>query len=241
VVAVDTSSDLRSNARNLALFALIAMFGLLLLVYRRAAPAVLLMIPLGVAAGLSFLILRILGMSLDPMSATIGALVVGVAGAVAIGMPVRYREARSAGLAPGAAAKGVQEDMGAMRDFAYFVLIGLAVLVISDVHMLSDFGFLALVVIAIVPAGAALVVLATLAWDEQRRPIQIPRSRSQWAAAARGARAAVFNGARLAAKSVRRVPPATRAAGRQVRRVPRLFSRLRRSRPLRRRDEAQRP
>src|SRR4030095_8619066 len=65
-------------------------------------------------------------------------------------------------------------------------LAGFAILVVTDVRMLRGFGAIAVLWLVIVLAGAAFVLPAALVWAEERKPLNLPRSRADWVAAFRG-------------------------------------------------------
>jgi uncharacterized protein len=218
VLAADSAGDLESSGRWLTLLALVAVFGLLVAVHRRAEAAAALLVPVAMATGWSASMILVLGTSLNPLSAVLGVLVAGLGGYVAIVLSTRYREARATDLAPVAALGRAYERGGGLRGSVAAAALGFGVLIASDVRMLRQFGAVALFDLVVVLAGVAVVLPAALIWVEQRGPLKLPRSRTEWADLGRSA----YRKARVGRPSD-------------------LLARVRRLRPHRRRREAQRP
>ena len=193
VLAAD-AADFGSNGRALALLALAVVFLMLVtLAIRRLgavragiANAAVSLVPLAIAAGWSALIVVAPGVSLNPMSATLGALVIGLVGYGTIVLSGLYREGRAGGMPAEAAVKQAYGRGTVLIASGAVALAGFATLIVSDVRMLREFGAIAAIDLAIVLAGAALVLPAALIWAEQRKPLRLRRSRAEWAAAARG-------------------------------------------------------
>jgi predicted RND superfamily exporter protein len=248
-LAADTGSKLESNGRLLAVLVLLALF-VALVVWglrplgafgARIGTATVSLIPVALATGWSFLVLVVLGTTLNPLSAGLGALSVGLSGCAAIALSGYYREARATGAAAQTAIAQSYERGARLRAIAALAVAGFGILVVSDVPMLREFGAVAMVDLVVLLAAVALVLPAVVVWAEERGPSKLPRSRAEWAAAGRAAVIQARAGVTSARRALRRLPAALRAFPRQVRRLPRLIGRVRRSRPLRRRDEAQRP
>jgi predicted RND superfamily exporter protein len=191
VLAAD-AADFGSNSRTLALLALAAVFLMLSIlglrrlgaIRARIAGATVSIIPPAIAAGWSALIVAL--SELNPMSATLGALVVGLSAYGTIVLSDLYRDGRSAGMEAEAAVTRAY-DQGKVLIASYAVVIaGFVALGVSDVRMLREFGGIAVIDLVIVLGGAALVLPAALVWAERRKPFRLRRSRAEWAAAARG-------------------------------------------------------
>jgi predicted RND superfamily exporter protein len=203
VLAAD-AADFGFNGRTLVLLALILLFVLLVATGARSAgsirsrigPALVSMVPVAIAAGWSALILVALGVHLNPLSATLGALVVGLGGYGMIVLSGRYREARASGQSAESAVASAYGEGGVLLASGLVALTGFAILIVPDVRMLRSFGAVAVFDLAIVLAIAALVLPAALVWAEQRKPVSLRRSRAELAAAARAGlgklRAGVF-------------------------------------------------
>ena len=69
----------------------------LLVVLRRPERAIVPLIPIVLATGWSSLILFVIGIPLNPMSATLGALVIAISTEFSVLLSERYRQERAAG------------------------------------------------------------------------------------------------------------------------------------------------
>jgi predicted RND superfamily exporter protein len=192
VLAAD-AADFGFNSRTLVLLALVLLFALLVATVIRSAGsirvrigmALVSMIPIAIAAGWSALILVALGVHLNPLSATLGALVVGLGGYGVIVLSGRYREARASGQSAETAVTSAYSDASVLLASGLVALTGFAILIVPDVRMLRSFGAVAVFDLAIVLAVAALVLPAALVWVEQRKPMSLRRSRAEFVAGAR--------------------------------------------------------
>ncbi len=169
-VAAQANAALSSTTRRfLTLIAgLVAVALVLLVVLRRPARALLPMIPIVLATGWSALILFGLGIPLNPMSATLGTLVIAISTEFSVLLSERYRQERAAGDDPGAALARTYRSTGAaVLASGVTAIAGFGVLVFSDVTMLRDFGFVTLIDLSVSLAGVLLVLPAVLALSEQ--------------------------------------------------------------------------
>jgi hydrophobe/amphiphile efflux-3 (HAE3) family protein len=199
VLAADANDSLESSRWLLALASLVAVFLVLLAVYRRLEAAVIPLVPIALATGWSSLLLFALQIPLNPMSATLGALVIAISTEFAVLLSGRYREERAAGLEPAAALERTYERTGAaVLASSTTAIAGFAVLLVSDFPMLRDFGAVTLVSLSVSLLGVMIVLPATLLWVEQRGPL------------------ATWHGVRNLPAAVRRAVP---KAGRRIRAV----------------------
>jgi hypothetical protein len=99
VLGAEANSSLSSPLRRLAtlLAGLLAVGLALLLVYRRWERAWVPLVPIALASGWSALVLFALRVPLNPMSATLGALVIAISTEFSVLLTARYREERAAG------------------------------------------------------------------------------------------------------------------------------------------------
>ena len=88
----DPARRLRHAARRPARWSALA----LLAVYRRWQRAWVPLVPIALATGWSALVLWVLGVPLNPMSATLGALVIAISTEFAVLLVARFREERDA-------------------------------------------------------------------------------------------------------------------------------------------------
>jgi uncharacterized protein len=170
VLAADANASLSSvGHRFLTLIVGLLAVGLvLLLVLRRLDRAIVPLIPIALATGWSSLILFATGIPLNPMSATLGALVIAISTEFSVLLSERYRQERAAGHDPGPALVCTYQSTGAAVVASGMTAIaGFGVLVFSDITMLRDFGFVTLVDLTVSLAGVLLVLPAVLALSER--------------------------------------------------------------------------
>ena len=173
--------------RLLTLLAGLAAVALVLLaVFRALERALVPLVPIALATGWSALVLFALRIPLNPMSVTLGALVIAISTEFSVLLSERYREERAAGHEPGEALGRTYRSTGAaVLASGMTAIAGFAVLVVSDIRMLRDFGFVTVVDLTVSLLGVLVVLPAVLVLAE-RGALRLPRRRA--AAAARRSR-----------------------------------------------------
>src|SRR5262249_49329050 len=101
VLAAQANTDLSHSRWWLPLVGLVTVGVVLSAVYRSVKRAVVPLIPVLMATGWSGLVVAALGISLNPMSATLGALVIAIATEFSVILSARYATERGAGLPVG--------------------------------------------------------------------------------------------------------------------------------------------
>jgi len=170
VLAAEANSALSSTARRaLTLLAgLVAVFLVLLIVRRRLRLATIPLIPIALATGWSALVLFLLRIPLNPMSATMGALVIAISTEFSVLLSSRYEEERRAGAAPARALELTYASTGAaVLASGVTAIAGFAALIASDIRMLRDFGIVTVVDLTLALLGVLVVLPAALVWAEQ--------------------------------------------------------------------------
>jgi uncharacterized protein len=166
-LTADALSSLESSRYWLPLASLLAVAAVLLAVYRSAERALVPLIPIVLATGWSALVLAATRIDLDPMSATLGALVIAIATEFSVILSARYHEERAAGRSVGEALRRTYARTGsAVAASGITALAGFAVLVVSGVPMLRSFGALTVLDLAVALLGVMLVLPAALVWAE---------------------------------------------------------------------------
>lgn len=175
VLAADANADLEASRWQLTLVGLAAVFLVLLAIYRSTGRALVPLIPIALATGWSALLLFVLGVSLNPMSATLGVLVIAISTEFSVILSARYRQERAAGLALAKALERTYERTGAaVLASGVTAIAGFGALIFSDVPMLRDFGLVTVVDLAVALTGTMVVLPAVLVWAEERGPIVFP-------------------------------------------------------------------
>jgi hydrophobe/amphiphile efflux-3 (HAE3) family protein len=167
VLAADANSALDSNRYLLTLAGLAAVALALLAVYRSLRRALVPLIPIVFATGWAALGLAVAGVPLNPMSATLGALVIAIATEFSVLLAARYEEERGPGVAYGEALRRAYSRTGmAVLASGITAIAGFAVLAATDIRMLRDFGLVTVLDLGVALLGVLLVLPAALVWAE---------------------------------------------------------------------------
>jgi uncharacterized protein len=167
VLAADANSSLSGSRYLVTLAGLLAVALVLVAVYRSARRALVPLIPIVLATGWSSLILWITGVPLNPMSATLGALVIAIATEFSVLLSARYHEERTAGGSLGEALRRAFARTGAaVAASGVTAIAGFAVLAITNIRMLRDFGLVTVFDLGVALLGVLLVLPAALVWAE---------------------------------------------------------------------------
>jgi predicted RND superfamily exporter protein len=172
VLAAEANDRVASPWRRfLALVtSLVAVAVVLLVAFRRWQRALVPLLPIALATGWSALVLFALRIPLNPMSVTLGVLVVAISTEFSVLLSERYRAERGAGHAPPVALRRTYRSTGAaVLASGVTAIAGFAVLVLSDVRMLRDFGFVTVVDLTVSLAGVLVVLPAVLLLAEDGR------------------------------------------------------------------------
>ncbi len=169
VLAADANSALSSNRYLLSIAGLLAVALALLAVYRSLRRALVPLIPIVLATGWAALGLAIAGVPLNPMSATLGALVIAIATEFSVLLAARYEEERRPGVPVGEALRRAYSRTGmAVLASGITAIAGFAALIATDIRMLRDFGIVTVVDLGVALLGVLLVLPAALVWAEAR-------------------------------------------------------------------------
>jgi hypothetical protein len=182
VLAAEANAALASSSRRLLtlLAGLIAVGLMLLAVFRKLERALIPMIPIALATGWSALILYAVGIPLNPMSATLGTLVIAISTEFSVLLSERFRQERASGLEFADAITRTYSSTGvAVRASGITAICGFGVLILSSITMLRDFGFVTLIDLSVSLAGVLLVLPAVLALSERGELLETVRGRSR--------------------------------------------------------------
>jgi hydrophobe/amphiphile efflux-3 (HAE3) family protein len=169
VIAAESASDLSANRYWLVLAGLLAVALTLLAVYRSPRRALVPLVPTLLATGWASLVLWLTGIPLNPMSAALGALTIAIATEFGVILAGRFEEERRGGRGAEEALRLAYGRTGtAVLASGATAIAGFAVLVVSDIQMLRDFGFVTVVDLAVALLGVMLVLPAVLIWIEER-------------------------------------------------------------------------
>jgi predicted RND superfamily exporter protein len=172
VLAAQANAAVSSPWRRLGtlLAGLAAVALVLFAAFRAWQRAFVPLLPIALATGWSALVLFALRIPLNPMSVVLGALVIAISTEFSVLLAERYRAERAAGHEPGAALERTYRSTGAaVLASGATAIAGFAVLVVSDIKMLRDFGFVTVVDLTVALLGVMVVLPAVLLLAEQGR------------------------------------------------------------------------
>jgi predicted RND superfamily exporter protein len=169
VIAAQAASDLDSSRYLLTAAGLLIVALVLLLVYRSWTRALVPLVPIVMATGWAALVLWLTRVPLNPMSAALGALTVAIATEFSVILTARYRQERRAGREPAAALDAAYTRTGAaVLASAVTAIAGFAVLIVSDIGMLRDFGFVTVIDLSAALLGVMIALPASLIWLSEK-------------------------------------------------------------------------
>jgi uncharacterized protein len=167
VLAADANSSLSGSRYLVTIAGIVAVALVLLAIYRSASRALVPLIPIVLATGWSSLVLWLTRVPLNPMSATLGALVIAIATEFSVLLSARYHEERRRGGSMGEALRRAYSRTGAaVMASGVTAIAGFAVLVFTNIRMLRDFGLVTVFDLAVALLGVLLVLPAALVWSE---------------------------------------------------------------------------
>jgi predicted RND superfamily exporter protein len=170
VLAAEANNALSSSSRRLLtlLAGLIAVGLVLTVVFRSVRRALVPLIPIALATGWSALILYLIGIPLNPMSATLGTLVIAISTEFSVLLSERCRQEREADEDLRSALERTYRSTGiAVIASGVTAIFGFGVLVFSNIVMLRDFGLVTLIDLSVSLGGVLLVLPAVIAFSER--------------------------------------------------------------------------
>ena len=179
VLAAQANRSLSSVARRyeMLLAGLLAVALVLALVLRSPRRAIVPIVPIVLATGWSALIVFAIRVPLNPMSATLGALVIAISTEFSVLLSERFSQERAAGADRDAAlARTYRLTGAAVLTSGITAIAGFAVLIVSRIEMLRQFGLVTLVDLTVSLGGVLIVLPAVLALAERRRGAPQPSS-----------------------------------------------------------------
>jgi hydrophobe/amphiphile efflux-3 (HAE3) family protein len=139
------------------------------------------LVPIVLATGLSALILFAVRVPLNPMSVTLGALVIAISTEFSVLLSERYRQERLKGDDAIEALRRTYERTGAaVAASGVTAIAGFGVLALSDIRMLRDFGLVTLIDLSVSLVGVLVVLPAALVLTERPRAIAVRVPGSHW-------------------------------------------------------------
>ncbi|HET6508346.1 MAG TPA: MMPL family transporter [Baekduia sp.] len=182
VLAADADAQVSSTWRRMLLMVLglVAVAAVLLAAFRSWRRALTPLVPIALATGWSALVLFAIRVPLNPMSVTLGALVIAISTEFSVLLAERYRSERADGFDPAAALERTYRSTGAaVLASGVTAIAGFAVLALSDIRMLRDFGAVTVVDLTVSLLGVLLVLPSALVLGERftLSDVRVPRPR----------------------------------------------------------------
>jgi uncharacterized protein len=181
VLAAQADAQVASVGRRmLTLLAGLLAVGLILLAafrgdWRRTLAPLL---PVALATGWSALIVFLLRVPLNPMSVTLGTLVIAVSTEFSVLLCERHRQERLAGATTIEALRLAYQRTGAaVAASGITAIVGFGVLALSDIQMLRDFGIVTLIDLSVSLIGVLIALPAALLLMEGRVAVRLRRPR----------------------------------------------------------------
>jgi uncharacterized protein len=162
----EVSSPWRRLVTLLAGLAAVAL--VLFAALRSARRALVPLIPIALASGWSSLVLWAMRIPLNPMSVVLGALVIAISTEFSVLLAERFRAERAAGRDTARALDRAYRSTGAaVLASGVTAIAGFAVLVLSDIRMLRDFGAVTVVDLTVSLLGVLVVLPSALVLAER--------------------------------------------------------------------------
>jgi hydrophobe/amphiphile efflux-3 (HAE3) family protein len=180
VLAAEANARISSSPRRLLtlLAGLLAVALVLFVALRSWQRALVPLVPIALATGWSALILFLTRIPLNPMSVTLGALVIAISTEFSVLLAERFRAERAAGWSPPEALARTYRSTGAaVLASGTTAIAGFAVLIVSSIAMLRDFGFVTVIDLTVALAGVMVVLPAVLVLDERGELLRAPALR----------------------------------------------------------------
>jgi predicted RND superfamily exporter protein len=144
-------------------------FAVLLLVYRRLPRALFIILPVGLVIGWASLAMYVGGLALNPLTAVLGLIVVGIGTEFMVLLTSRYEEEKQKGEPPRRAMVIASSRMGrAIVTTGLTTLAGFGVLVASNFVMIRDFGVVTIIGVFLCLVSTIVVMPPLMVWFDER-------------------------------------------------------------------------
>jgi hydrophobe/amphiphile efflux-3 (HAE3) family protein len=175
VLAAQAGAQIASPWRRvLTLLTALAVVAIILLLAFRGdrRRALVPLAPIVLATGWSALVLFALRIPLNPMSVTLGALVIAISTEFSVLLSERHRQERAAGHSTVQALRRAYRHTGAaVAASGVTAIAGFGVLTLSDIAMLRDFGLVTLVDLSVSLVGVLVALPAAVVLAESEQPL----------------------------------------------------------------------
>ncbi len=168
-VGIGLLENLSANRAALTYLALIVAGLFLVLRFRSLPRAALALVPVILAVGISALVVGLSGIELSPLTTVSGPLVVATCAEFSVLILARFLEERGHGLSSHKASQHAARRTGrAFFTSAMTTIGGFAVLILSSLPLLRDFGIIVTLNVAIALLSALVVMPPLAVWVDER-------------------------------------------------------------------------
>jgi len=155
-------SDITESKTGMNVLGFVLITGFLILVYRRVS-AITPMIPIVMIIGWNTVIMYVLGLQYNILTATLGAMSIGIASEYTILIMERYDEERERGCGCTEAIQTAIQKIGtAITISGLTTVFGFSALILSEFPIMSNFGLVTVLTVGFSLVGAILVMPAVL-------------------------------------------------------------------------------
>ena len=177
VIGIELVHGMEANRSRLTLAALVIV-ALWLVARGKLRPrAILPLVPIAIAVGISTFIVWAVGIELTPLTTVAAPLVIAVATEFTILLEARYSEERRSGRSPDEAVSVGLPRIGRAFVASGLTLIGgFAVMALSPMPLLRDFGIVVAIDVVIALACALVIMPALLRWTDRPEPTSDART-----------------------------------------------------------------
>jgi hydrophobe/amphiphile efflux-3 (HAE3) family protein len=157
-----------------------AVFVVLLAVYRRLNRAIFTIIPVGAVIAWSSLDMYLIGIPLNPLTAVLGVIIIGICTEFMVLLTGRYEEERQQGHSPEEAMVMAISKIGrAIVITAVTTLGGFGVLIASNFVMIRDFGIATVISVVLCLVITIAVMPGVIVWYDNWRAKKRPKKRAK--------------------------------------------------------------
>ncbi|MFC2058595.1 MMPL family transporter, partial [Chloroflexota bacterium] len=144
-------------------------FVILFLIYRRFHRALFIIMPVGLVIGLASLVMYLGGIALNPLTAVLGVIIVGIETEFMVLLSSRYEEEKRSGVPPKLAMVAAASKTGrAIVITGLTTLAGFGILIASNFVMIRDFGIVTVVGVFFCLVSTIVVMPPLLVWFDER-------------------------------------------------------------------------
>lgn len=184
VVYTEVIGALTNGRVEMTYIGLFLVLGGLLVVYRDWLKALVPIIPMFMVTGWSGLVMKSLNIDYTPMTATLGALILGIGCEYSILMMERYFEEKEGGASPLEAIHKTSMSIGAaLLASGATVVGGFAALTISPFPLISDFGIVTVIDILLVLFATFVVfpplIIVLDTWREKKKGVHASNAKTK--------------------------------------------------------------